>query len=293
MKFFRNSSRIVSQSLRQIDLLFFSYFLITTALIVLSFDKTTNAVNLLITRAQILFAVFGILYWNAFKINTVVIFFRNTYPIIFSGYFYSETVFYNKLIFDNLDPIFIKLDAFFTASQPSLLFSSYFSNSLFSELMYFGYFSFYLLILGIVLYTFFKKRTVFHETIFILSASLYIFYLIFGLFPSAGPQFYFSFPENNLPDAYFFDKVMHFIQKNGEQPTGAFPSSHVGISIIILILLKKKVSRLIYRIAFPFVIILILSTVYIKAHYVVDVIAGAIFAPIIYYISSLLYKPTS
>jgi len=202
-------------------------------------------------------------------------------------------VYYNKLFLDNLDPVFIKLDAFFTEPQPSLLFSSYFSNSFFSEIMYFGYFSFYLLILGFVLYTFFKKRTIFLETIFILSTSLYIFYFIFGLFPSAGPQFYFSFPENSLPDAYFFDKVMHFIQRNGEQPTGAFPSSHVGISIIILILLRKKVSHLIYKIAFPFVITLILSTVYIKAHYLVDVIAGIICAPIIYHISSILYKPTS
>lgn len=81
---------------------------------------------------------------------------------------------------------------------------------------------------------------------------------------------------------------MHFIQNTAEQPTGAFPSSHVGISIIILLMAKKK-APVFYKIAWPFVILLIFSTVYIKAHYAIDVIGGLLIAPFILYLSDFLY----
>ncbi len=155
--------------------------------------------------------------------------------------------------------------------------------------MYFAYFSFYLLIIGFTLYIYFLNKKYFYKAVFILSTSLYIFYLIFSLIPSAGPQFYFSSPENILPDAFIFDKIIHLIQRVTEQPTGAFPSSHVGISIIILMLSKKNAPQF-FKLILPITIALIFSTIYIKAHYVLDVIGGIIIAPIILYLSDFLYQ---
>lgn len=154
--------------------------------------------------------------------------------------------------------------------------------------MYFAYFSFYLLILIFTLYVFLKKRDDFKQITFQMSASLYLFYFIFCFFPSAGPQFYFSPPENKLPDAFFFHHIMHFIQQMAEKPTGAFPSSHVGVSVIILMLSKKYAPRFL-RITWPLVVLLILSTVYIKAHYLVDVIGGIVLAPFLLYLSNRLF----
>ena len=82
---------------------------------------------------------------------------------------------------------------------------------------------------------------------------------------------------------------MHFIQQTAEQPTGAFPSSHVGISLIILIMSRKK-APLFYKIALPLTIILILSTVYIKAHYLVDVIGAIVVSPFVLYLSHVFYN---
>jgi hypothetical protein len=93
-------------------------------------------------------------------------------------------------------------------SQLSIGFSTYFSNLIFSELMYLSYFSFYLLIISFTLYMYFKRKNEFERTNFQLIASLYIFYFIFCIFPSAGPQFYFNSPENILPKAFIFDKVI-------------------------------------------------------------------------------------
>lgn len=274
--------------IKRIDILFFVYLAISTVFLALSWNSITNGYSLLGLRIILVPTLLALIYWGNQSEYTIIRLLRESYPLVLSGYFYSETVFYNKLIFNNLDPYLIKLEAFMFGMQPSLAFSANFPNLIFSELMYFGYFSFYLIIFCFALYMFFKRRDYFNEAIFKLIASLYIFYFIFSLFPSAGPQFYFSSPENILPDAYAFNHIMHLIQDIAEQPTGAFPSSHVGISLIILILSYGKAPAF-FKYSWPFVIILILSTVYIKAHYAIDIIGGLLIAPIILYLSDFLY----
>ena len=275
--------------LKKIDFLFFGYVFITTILLVISWNQSLNSFDLLITRLLIIIAVLVLLFLNSKIKSAILELLRNIYPIIISGYFYSETVFYNKFIWQNLDQKLIDFDQYLFNFQPSLAFSTTFSNKLFSELMYFGYFSFYLLITAFVIIAYYKLKNESEILLFKFSAAMLLFYLFFAIVPSAGPQFYLSSPEKDLPVAFIFDKIMHFIQANAEQPTAAFPSSHVGISIIIILLLRKK-TPLFIKIIFPLVIVLILSTVYIKAHYAIDVIGGIIFAPIMLYLASILYK---
>lgn len=275
-------------SLKRIDILFFVYLLLSTVFLALSLNSIAKPQLLIYSRVLILPTTLALIYWGNQSKWVMIRLLRESYPLILSGYFYSETVFYNKLIFNNLDPYLIKLDTFIFRMQPSLEFSANFSHLFFSEIMYFGYFSFYMILFCFALYMFFKRREFFNEAIFKLIASLYIFYFIFSLFPSAGPQFYFDSPANMLPDAYIFNHIMYFIQDTAEQPTGAFPSSHVAISMIILIMTRKK-APVFYKIVWPFVILLILSTVYIKAHYAIDVIGGLLIAPFILYLSDFLY----
>lgn len=274
--------------IKRIDILFFVYLLVSSLFLTFSWNSIANPFPLILIRGLLLPSLLALIYWahkNQTKLNRLL---RYTYPLILSGYFYSETVFYNKLFFKNLDPYLIQIEQSLFGWQPSLEFSRYLSHQLFSELMYFAYFSFYVLIFCFALYLFLKRKEYFKEGIFKLSASLYIFYFIFCLFPSAGPQFYFDAPENILPDAYVFNHIMHFIQDTAEQPTGAFPSSHVGISLIILLLTREKAPAF-YKIAWPFVVLLIFSTVYIKAHYTIDIIGGLLIAPFILYLSDFLY----
>ena len=275
--------------LKKIDFLFFGYVFVTTLFLFFSWNQSTNSLNLLLTRGLISASIFILIFINSKIKNSLVKLIRNTYPIILSGYFYSETVFYNKFIWQNIDQKLINFDLYLFNFQPSLAFSTTFSNKLFSELMYFGYFSFYLLITAFVIIAYYKLKNESEILLFKFSAAMLLFYLFFAIVPSAGPQFYLSSPEKDLPVAFIFDKIMHFIQANAEQPTAAFPSSHVGISIIIILLLRKK-APLFIKIIFPLVILLILSTVYIKAHYAIDVIGGIIFAPIMLYLASILYK---
>lgn len=115
-----------------------------------------------------------------------------------------------------------------------------------------------------------------------------MYYIVFIIIPVVGPQFYF---ESDLavftpqgPVGY----LIRFIQETGEVPTGAFPSSHVGISLLLGHYIFKYFRKYFYFVA-SIIFILILSTVYIKAHYVIDVVAAFFITPIFYFLSDKLY----
>ncbi|MFB6319878.1 phosphatase PAP2 family protein [Saccharicrinis sp. FJH54] len=275
--------------MKKIDYVFLSYLAVSTLFIVFAKDQSLQVCPLVLVRLLLLPLVFLLIYIGNKSIHPVVRLIRDAYPLMVSGYFYSETVHYNTLIFNNIDPLLIHLDEKLFGLQPSLVFSEVLSGKLFSELMYFGYFSFYLLIAGFIVYLFFRKRNESERPVFELTFGMYAFYFLFCIIPAQGPQFYFSYPQNAVPEGLLFASLVHFIQRIAEQPTGAFPSSHVGISFIILILSKRYIPRF-FHLIWPVVLILILSTVYIKAHYAVDVFGGLIMAPLLLIVSGWLYK---
>ncbi|MBI9067413.1 MAG: phosphatase PAP2 family protein [Salinivirgaceae bacterium] len=215
--------------------------------------------------------------------------FRLFWPLLLLGYFYKETDYLNNLIFNNLDPFFASIEIAIFKQQLANKFSEVIPNNLFAELMYFGYFSYYLLIIGIPVYTFiklgFKKA---ENVLFIVINSFLIYYLVFIAIPVAGPQFYFDQSISTLPSGYIFGWLIKFIQSYGEAPTAAFPSSHVSICLMLVWICYKHFRKML-TIVIPIAILLILSTVYIKAHYAIDIIAAFITTPLVYKLSDKIY----
>ena len=204
-------------------------------------------------------------------------------------FLYKETAMLNTLIFPKIDEFLSNLDQNIFKFQPSIEFSKHFNSLFFSELFYFGYFCYYLLplvVLGI-LYKFLPQKI--EEFGFILITSFLLYYFIFIIIPAEGPQFYFTFPDNHIEAQGIFGNAIKLIQKNGEAPTAAFPSSHVGISWIIIFWLYQNFRKSV-KYFLPFVILLMFSTVYIKAHYFVDVVAGFLTAPIVFFLTFKFYK---
>jgi membrane-associated phospholipid phosphatase len=212
---------------------------------------------------------------------------------VFLGFFYNETGQLNAIAGSPIDPLLINAEQFLFRSQPSVLFSQVLTGLFATELMYLGYLSFYFIVFGFLLFLFIKKSDQFNRLLFLIVQSFLIFYLIFILVPSWGPQFYFFSPINQAPEGVFFQKIVSFIQITGESKTGAFPSSHVGMTFIVL-LLSFRYAKVYGWIILPLAILLFCSTVYIKAHYLVDVVGGFIIAPVLLVISEktwTLLKP--
>lgn len=207
----------------------------------------------------------------------------------FLGSVYKETAQLNLLFFNKIDPYLLGCDAWlFGGMQPSVAFSQRFPQVWLSELMFMGYFSYYCLPL-VVVFSLSRWEEI-RRFGFLLIQSFVIYYLIFIFLPAEGPQFFFPEPLNQIPHYGVFGKAVAFIQQMGEAPTAAFPSSHVGISCIILLFLWKHQHRTLFWVLLPFVCVLLFATVYIKAHYATDVLAGLLSAPIIYFISTYIHK---
>ena len=70
----------------------------------------------------------------------------------------------------------------------------------------------------------------------------------------------------------------------GERPTAAFPSSHVGISTIIMLLAWHTGNRRLVLCLLPFFVLMCFSTVYIMAHYAIDAFAGLASGALLYFV---------
>lgn len=279
----------IKQNLRALDIILILYILFTGIFIAIEFNKIEFALTHLLFRAGILFLTFSLLIAYHYYPKPLIVFFRNFYVLILLGFLYSETDALNNIFFSNLDYIFVNLDNKLFGNQPSILFYENMPYKWFIELMNFAYFSYYPLIFIFCFILYLKQSVKTDFVIFIICCSFIIYYIIFIIIPVAGPQFYFASPLNEIPDAYLFSKIMHLINYLGEKPTAAFPSSHVGIIAIVLYLVYKYKTYLL-KWYIPLAILLIFSTVYLKAHYLIDVFAGIISAPLIFWISSSLYQ---
>jgi membrane-associated phospholipid phosphatase len=265
-----------------------SYIVITICYLLLFFPKVHHRALFFGSRLAVISAI-GFLALLSSKLqNNKLDIVRQFLPFLFLGYWYSETFYFSDILFKNEDLFFFNLDERFFGCQPSLLFSQLFPQAWFSEMMYFGYFCLYIFLFGIPLWFWFYKKEHFDRIVFVLMFSIFLFYSIFDMLPVVGPQFFLSAKNVQVPDGYLFCWLVRFIQHQGENPTGSFPSSHVGTTMVILLLTFNKARKMFWALL-PFAIILMLSTVYIKAHYLVDVFGGIVSALVFYWISNRLY----
>jgi membrane-associated phospholipid phosphatase len=265
------------------------YIFVTTVFLVLNLSKLNSPAFFFGVRFGVVALILSLAYISDKKTNwNFLSAFRQFLPFFLLAYWYSETYDFAGFLLSNKDSFFSHADERLFGGQPSLLFSSYLPESWFSELMYFGYFSYYLIAFGVPMEFWRKHPNDSNRAVFVVLCSFYLYYTIYIIVPVAGPQFFFTGAMGQVPSGYIFSDLIHYIQMFGEKPTGAFPSSHVGISTVVLILTFTKARGIFWKIL-PLFVVLVLSTVYIKAHYLVDVLAGFLSGIIFYYITNWLY----
>ncbi len=270
------------------DYIILIFIILSGILIIFERGKTEHFLMLISARIIALLIIFILLKFNTNSNNKTLTFLRHFYPLVFTAYFYGETGYYNNIFFSDLDLFFVQAEEFLFGFQPSIRFSSEYNNVWLSELMYFSYFSYYLIMIIFPIIIYLKNRNEFERIFFIIIFSFYTYYLIFAVFPVIGPQFYFPSEHVEIANPLIWSSIIKFIQDIGETPTGAFPSSHVGISWIIL-LISAKTNQKLLIILFPLVLLICFSTVYIKAHYVIDVLGGIISALLFYFLGNKIY----
>lgn len=224
---------------------------------------------------------------------------------------YPDTYEFNRL-FSNLDHIFASWDQSLFGCQPSLRFSELLPQAWFSEALYLGYFSYFPMIFFLIFCTWLHRNGELMRTSFIVMASFFTYYVVYIFLPVAGPQYYYQvegvdpvngvFPNvghyfHEMREMYpaagtdgLFHSLVSAAHDAGERPTAAFPSSHIGVATIVLILALRNRMRIFSLAILPLYICLCMATVYIHAHYLVDAIAGFFSAFIVYFLLSWVWR---
>lgn len=265
------------------------YAIITALFAIIFGAKEHNTLMMILYRTLFIAAIFLLTFVYQRKNAQIIRLVRCLFPLAFIAYWYPETYYINENIFGNLDRYFVAADQWLFGCQPSLQFVKHYPQIWINELMNFGYMSYYFIIAATVFIALTKSKKSMEHTVFIILCSFFIYYITFIILPVVGPQFYFQPPDNAIPCEGFFRSTMVALQEMGEKPTGAFPSSHVGICLICMYFIFKYSPKIFY-ILVPVAVILICSTVYLKAHYLIDIIGGFVSAPIYFLISRKIEK---
>lgn len=283
----------------------FAYALVTIAAILFTWTNLENPADLLWQRLSFLSGTIAL--WVVYQLwpCRFVVLCRVAYLLAMLGSWYPDTYEIN-MQFMNLDHVFANLEQSVFGCQPALLFSQLHPSAVVSELMHFGYFSYYLFFVVTSIMVYFRYYNQLERVTFIIFAGFYICYVIYLFLPVTGPQYYYlaagveQISQGVFPDVehYFRDNMdcmpspgwtdglfynlCHMAHQAGERPTAAFPSSHVAIAtLVMLIVARMRMWRYLLFLAIPYAF-LCMATVYIRAHYAIDAVAGFVLGFILF-----------
>lgn len=289
------------------------YAVLTTLMMLFLWTKLPDAEPMLMGRFRALVTMAAL--WAVYRLVPcrLTLLARITLQLAMLSWWYPDTYMLNRVL-PNLDHHFAQLEQTVFGCQPALLFSQKMPWAVWSELMYMDYSSYFLLLVVVTLYYFFRRYQELQRAFFVIIGSFFAFYIIFVLLPVTGPQYYYLaagldnieagvFPNvgdyflthdemMTMPgysDGIFYQFMMH-AHATGERPTAAFPSSHVGVTIVLLLLALRTKSQWLSWFVGIMLALMCLSTVYIRAHYAIDVIGGLIVGIIFYVVFMLIYN---
>ncbi len=245
--------------------------------------------------ALILFIIFIVTKWERAgnpDIFSLKRFVREWYLLPFILLTFKEIYFFIKLLnLPDYDWILIKMDYIIFGEHPTYVLSKI-ANPILTEILQISYSTFYFLPI-ILAYDFYRRGEI-EKYRYVMSTVVYGFYLSYIgylLVPAIGPRFTlhdFLKLDEELP-GLILTKPLRLIINTGESiPIGvpnpqdyaqrdAFPSGHTQLTLVVMYLSVALNSRTKYFLI-PNGILLIFSTVYLRYHYVIDLIAGFLFA---------------
>jgi len=162
-----------------------------------------------------------------------------------------------------------------------------------TEVLQLTYSSYYFLplVLGVVLW---RQRSFekFHFWVFIVVLGFYLSYLGYIAVPAIGPRFLASIVEAQtipLTGVWLFEPVRAMLDRAEGITRDCFPSGHTELTLLVLVY-ARRFHRRVFWWLLPLGTGVIISTVYLRYHYVIDVVAGALLTGAIVMIAKPLYR---
>jgi membrane-associated phospholipid phosphatase len=223
--------------------------------------------------------------------NRLIQFVHDWYPVPMIFFSFKEMyVIIQSFSGRDFDATLIAIDRWIFRVDPTVWIAQ-FSSPLLTEILQLSYTSFYFLMLAVGYELYVRKDE--KNFSFVMFTFLYGFFLSYVGYlavPAVGPRFTlhnFNTMNSELPGLYATNFIRDFINAGESIPANianpivfaqrdAFPSGHTQMTLIAMYLAATFGLKSRY-IIYIFGGLLIISTVYLRYHYVVDVIGGALF----------------
>ena len=273
-----------------IDIVNFSFLAVVVVFFIFSFHKTPYRAELIISYTLLFAFVVLMAYLRKSKIklpNRQLILF--IYPLIFF-FLLFETIWMLLPYFNNVryDELMAKIDFSLLTINPTA-WIEFIINPYLTDFMYLCYFFYFPMPLIIVGWMFKKKMfPEIQDTIIFYFICYYTAYITYFLVPVEGPRFYLAALHTVKLDGIILAEpvrqIVNFFESN---KLDCFPSLHSAILIVTMMVTWKHNKKL-YYVFFPFAIGIMISLIYCRYHYFIDMIAGLFYAIGSFYISKLI-----
>lgn len=209
------------------------------------------------------------------RIGTLIYIFS---PILFVVLIYETLGDLIQFLHPDIDPSLIRIDFSIFGIQPTVWAQRLIVPWL-TDIMSLAYISYYFIPVVLITVLYLKDRTAELElSIFVLAFGYYVSFIGYILFPAVGPRYalsdLYSVPLNGSFISDFVRDALNALEHNKRD---CMPSGHTQMVLIVLYL-AYRYERFLSYILFPIICTLIASTIYLRYHYVIDLIVGVTLA---------------
>ena len=256
------------------------FFLIALVILALIFHGRIPLWRSLLLNYFILLGLLFAFKWSSDQkvAGKTATFFYRFSPILFVVSIYESLGNLIQYLQPDIDPWLLKIDLFPFGVEPSLWIQKWIVPWL-TDILSFAYLSYYFIPVVLIADLFLKRRMKdFDRAIFILALGYYVSFVGYILFPAVGPRYaithLYSVP---LEGSFITDFVRDTLNALEHNKRDCMPSGHTQIVLIVLYL-AYRYEKFLFYLLFPVICTLIASTIYLRYHYVIDLLVGATLA---------------
>jgi membrane-associated phospholipid phosphatase len=267
------------------------FLLFLLVLTLINFKKIPDAAEIALRYGAVTAAVLTASYMRQKSPQTVLIkyvdFLMPVFVILFTFDSMSHiTAYINP---PDKDPWLARMDVYLTGPVPGEWLERMVRPAL-TTILQICYTSYYFVPLVFCLILFFKKETEnFDISLFGITLGFFVSYLGYIIVPALGPRYYLEgqyahgLMRGGLAQA--IDSTLNLLEGINRD---AFPSGHTEVVLIVLVY-AWRYKRWFFWLSLPLAAGLVVATMYLRYHYVIDVIAGAALAPLCVKMADILY----
>jgi len=271
-----------------IDKVILAYFAFTTTLELVYWSQLPNSWELLTVHLS---GAVLIILAVRYPANSISFVFHHWYPVFYVFYCYKEmSILIPALRSTDADAALARIDFAFWGAHPTVWLERI-SSPVLTELLQIVYSGFIpvVLMMGVILW-FQKRYSEFRYYAFLIPLGFLVSYVGYLLVPARGPRFLLQHLQTQeLRGLFVYDWLRTTLDRIESAHYDCFPSGHTEMTILAW-WSSRAISSKLARGMVVYTFGIIFATVYLRYHYTVDVLAGAIVAAAVIWTAPRAYR---